>query len=332
MIPLHKSLLGNASMTDAYRTGLINFIKGNNLDGTPRYHMGDIIHSKPLQLHIAGGRNIIFVGSNEGYLHAINDYDDVTNANNGTEAFAYMPSELLSNIDRQFKGNLTTSGHMYGVDGPVTLWIDETNSTDYSKVGNSVLDTSNNEKAYIFFGLRRGGMSYFALEVTDPDNPQLVWKINNTSPYLANLGHTWSQPVVAQLKWKPHTNLKPVVVFGGGYNEDTDGDEIAGGNAVFIRNALDGSHVWSTEIAEADSSLAPDKIDNAVPSRIRALDIDRNGSIDRLYFGDTDANIWRVDLNASNYNADTTDNDDITKAQMHKFAELKTGDRQTQVL
>ncbi len=316
-----KTLLGNASMSDVYRTDLINFISGKKLDGSPRHHMGDIIHSKPVQLHIAGGRNIIFVGSNEGYLHAINDYADETDVKNGTEAFAYMPSELLVNIDKQFTGNLSTSEHIYGVDGPITLWLDESASADYSKVGNGVLDA--NEKAYLFFGLRRGGKSYFALEVTDPDNPELVWKIDNTTDaYLAKLGDTWSQPVVAQLKWKPHNNLKPVLVFGGGYNEDASGEEIAGGNAVFIRDVSDGSHVWSTEVAEANASLAPDKIGNAVPSRIRVLDVDRNGSIDRLYFGDTDANIWRVDLNASDYTGVAADKSDVKLAKMHKFAEL----------
>ncbi len=92
---------------------------------------------------------------------------------------------------------------------------------------------------------------------------------DSTDAYMARLGHSWSQPVVAQLKWKPNTSLKPVIVFGGGYNEDSDGDEIAGGNAVFIRDALNGSHVWSTQVAE-DAGLATDDIENAVPSRRRS--------------------------------------------------------------
>ncbi len=303
-----KSLLGNASMTDAYREDLIDYIRGENTDGSTRFHMGDIIHSKPVQLHIAGGRNIIFAGSNEGYLHAINDAD-------GTEAFAYMPSELLVNIDKQFTGAATPK-HIYGVDSPITLWIDESASVNPANIGNSILDTVDGEKAYLFFGLRRGGKSYFALEVTDPDIPALIWKNSYGS------GDSWSQPVLTQLMWKPNTTPKPVLVFGGGYNEDASGIETAGGNEVFIVDAITGSQVWSTKVAEADTTLAPDTIDNAVPSRIRVIDVDRNGSVEWLYFGDTGGNLWRVDLNASNFNADTTDDNDISKATLHKFAEL----------
>ena len=304
-----KVLLGNGSMSDSDRNNLIDFIRGEKLDGSSRNHMGDIIHSKPVQLHIAGGRNVIFAGSNEGYLHAINDAD-------GTEAFAYMPSELLKNIDPQFN-NTASPNHIYGVDSPITLWLDESASTIAANIGNGILDSG--EKAYLFFGLRRGGKSYFALEVTDPDNPALIWKNSYGS------ADSWSQPVLTQLMWKPNTAPKPVLVFGGGYNEDATGFETAGGNEVFIVDALTGSQVWSTKVAEADTSLAPDAIADAVPSRVRVIDVDRNGSVERLYFGDTGGNLWRVDLNASNFNADTTDDNDISKATLHKFAELGGG-------
>ena len=72
-----KALLGNGSMTDAYRNNLLDFIRGNNSDGTPRYHMGDMLNGKP-QLVSYGTSTYLFAGSNEGYLHAID-------ANTGVE-------------------------------------------------------------------------------------------------------------------------------------------------------------------------------------------------------------------------------------------------------
>ena len=310
-----------ATVDSVLKVELIKYIKGFNPDDTPRYHMGDIIHSKPVQLIKSGTTSdtkTIFVGTNEGFLHGFNDAD-------GTELFAYMPSELLPNIQKQYT-KAATNGHIYGVDGPITLWIDET-STKSNPVlyGNGKLDDAYGEKAYLFFGLRRGGYKFYALDVTNPADPQLVWEPKRLA---VNSGNSWSQPVVAMLKTDLATSSnppKPVLVIGGGYSEDADGDEIpAEGNAVYIIDAIDsstgGDIIWQTPTS---SSLAPDgAIANAIPSRIRVIDIDRNGSIDRLFFGDTGGNIWRVDLNASYYDTNAGNDGDLSKATLYKVAEL----------
>lgn len=307
-------ITGTGVAENALKNDLVKFIKGiNPADDTVRYHMGDILHSKPTQLVKSDGSKTIFVGTNEGYLHAIKDSD-------GTELFAYMPQELLPNIKKQYEKS-ASNGHIYGVDGPLTLWLDERNSTA-DKFGNGVLDSG--EKAYLFFGLRRGGKHYYALDVTNPTSPVLKWK----NSY--GVGDSWSQPVVSMLKLHNETNLKPVLVFGGGYNEDTAGNEITGeGNSVFIVNAVEtagsfnpGDKIWE---APTSTGLAPDgSISHAVPSRIRVIDVDRNGSIDRLYFGDTGGNIWRADLNASLYDSNTGNDGKISDAKLYKIASLGT--------
>jgi len=101
------------------KADLVTFIRGTDpSDNSARNHMGDIIHSKPVQLSY----NPL-------------DEDDVTN---GTEAYAYMPRELLKNINKQYSQSATD--HIYGVDGPITLWLDESNSSPL-KVGNGILDS-----------------------------------------------------------------------------------------------------------------------------------------------------------------------------------------------
>ena len=298
---------------------LVTYIKGTNpVDNTVRNHMGDIIHSKPVQLSFANGRKTIFVGSNEGYLHAINDYPLETDARNGTEAFAYMPNELLKNIKGQFSG-IVQLNHIYGVDGEITVWLDESGNSNKLEVGNNVLDVASGEKAYVFFGLRRGGTTYTALEVTDPDSPRLVWSKS------FGTGNSWSRPVVTNLIWKPNTDSKPVIILGGGFNDDDSGIEIAGGNNVYVIDAMTGDTVWSASTAFSQSNVtnfSGTALPNAVPSSIRAIDLDRNNSVDRLYFGDTGANIWRVDLNAANFDADNTNNNDMNKATLHRIAAL----------
>ena len=316
LINLDDSIANQAfgldSTQDALKTDLVKYIRGFNADDTPRNHMGSIIHSIPVQLEYADGSKLIFVGTNEGYLHAINDSD-------GSEAYAYMPRKLLRNIKRQYSGSSALDGYIYGVDSPITVWIDESSSPEK----NGILDAG--EQAYLFFGLRRGGKAYYALNVTDPASPSLAWKLtNNTAnrPELSALGHTWSQPVMSKLKWGDYDAPRDVIIFGGGYNENKNGKEKAGGNRVFIVDAKTGERVWDSLIAENASLVYGGTLSNAIPGKIRALDVDRNGSVDRLYFADTGANIWRVDLNAGNFSGTPADAGDVTKAKIFKFASL----------
>lgn len=287
-----KQKLGNAGMSDGHRSKLLNFIRGKRLDGTNRYHMGDIIHNKPVQVSY-GTNKVIFVGTNEGFVHA---FDTAT----GKEIFAFMPEELLKNIEPQFQAveNSAKSKHLYGVDGKFSLYHDDTNH-------NNQVDGA--EKVILYFGLRRGGKHYYALDVTTPATPKLLWKNRSNA-------HSWSTPVLAKLKYRPNNAPKPVIIYGGGYSDDASGNEIVGrGNAVYIVDALTGNIVWKTKPAHG--------ITHAVAAPVRVVDVDQNGLADRLYFSTTGGNIWRVDLNASNLNGSGTLND-LRQAKVTKFASL----------
>ena len=315
-------------ITTAEKANLVKYISGTNpADDTARNHMGDIIHSKPVQLQFAGaspntGRKIIFVGTNEGFLHAINDSHVEGAASNGTEAFSFMPRELLKNIKPQYE-NTPSASHRYGVDGLITVWIDESaNTNNPHQVGNGLVDVNNGEKAYVFFGLRRGGNSFTAINVTNPDQPILLW----SKPF--DNGNSWSQPVIANLKWKAsQPKAKPVMVIGGGFTDNEYGEVNGKGNNVYIIDIETGNVVWDTSDAFGGSGLITNfsgsALPNAVPARIRVIDLDRDNSIDRLYFGDTGANIWRVDLNAAYYTSTSPTGDFVkNKATLHRIAAL----------
>ncbi len=302
-----KTLLGDAAMDDDTQTALLNFIQGYEKDGaTARYHIGDIIHSKPVVITY-GTEKRVFIGSNEGFLHSFD-------AKTGKEKFAFMPQLLLKNIDVQYR-NQSSDKHLSGVDAEITSWINDVNH-------NGQWDTG--EKVVLFFGLRRGGKAYYALDVSDPTkDPTLLWKIDASMPDFSELGQTWSTPVLTQLRYGKDATLRPVLIFGGGYNERIDEEETKlrvaestnnAGTSVYIINALTGDFIW-----RADSSDG--QIEYSVPGSVRALDMDRNGSVDRLYFGDMGGNIWRVDLNAGDFEASPTLHD-LSKAKLSKLAAL----------
>jgi hypothetical protein len=274
----------NPVIGDAERARLIDYIKGWDDQGKPRHHMGDIIHSKPVFVDYPSGRRVIFVGTNEGFLHAINDTD-------GSEAFAYMPSDLLSHIKIQ-KDNNPNDSHPYGVDGQITIWKGKINETDAD------------ESVLLLFGLRRGGKAYYALNVTDPDAPKLQWrKVHGTG----RLGFSWSQPKTARVI---HDGTpKNVVVFGGGYVDDHANEAIDSGTGadVFIVDMKDGSTVWSA------SKLANNPLKYAIPGGIRVMDLDGNGFADHFYFADTGGFVWRIDIK------DTYKPDGV---KLYQFADL----------
>ena len=100
-------------------------------------------------------------------------------------------------------------------------------------------------------GLRRGGNYYYALDVTHPDSPTLMWSISPSTPGYSKLGQTWSQPVLAHIETGTDVNpqTRDVLVFGGGY--DTRQDNYSpnapdpSGNAIYIADAHTGALVWS---------------------------------------------------------------------------------------
>ena len=44
-------------------------------------------------------------------------------------------------------------------------------------------------------GLRKGGNGYFALDVTNPDAPQVLWEYTNPT----DVGETWSEPFIGKV-------------------------------------------------------------------------------------------------------------------------------------
>ena len=294
--------------TEAYKKKLINFIRGWKKGDTSkdaRQHMGDMLHSEPVIVTYKNGdkdgvgkEQYIFAATNEGYIHA---FDTET----GEEKFAFMPKQLLKNIEHQFVGDGNGNGeHIYGIDGPLT----------YVKDGSNV---------YLYFGLRRGGRAYYALDVSDVTKPKLMWKIDGANGGdFARLGQAWSQAYLANVK--VGREKKTALIFSGG--NDTKFDYgISGGydensvkentmqadlaDDIYIVNAKTGERIWSMR-----ESMQNTDVKHAIPAAPRVLDTNNNGYIDRMYFSDTGGNVWRLNL--------YEDLSDPTKSSLIKLAEL----------
>lgn len=269
----------------------------NSVSDQPRdWILGDILHSQPLVLNYGALNGFtssepdlrILVGTNAGFLHMFGD-------NNGQEDWAFFPKEM-GPILRQRRLNPVSIDHVYGIDASPVAY---TNDVD----NDGTLDVSDGDKVWVYFGLRRGGHTLYALDVSDPDNPSYLWSIDPSVSGFSELGQTWSAPQIARIPGYKDDNgaPKPVLIFGAGYDTNKDDTGIATpdsiGRGLFVVDAETGALVWSiTPAQNSATNLQEPELLHSVPADVTILDSNGTGLADRIYFVDTGGNIWRVDM------------------------------------
>ena len=157
-------------------------------------------------------------------------------------------------------------------------------------------------EALVFAGMRRGGRSYYAFNVTVPTDPKYIWRIIGGSGDFTELGYTWSEAKVAKVMLG--TTPTDVLVFGGGYdpvaNDALPQGTATMGRGIFMVNARTGDLLWRVGPTPASGSPAPTLTENgmacSIPADVVTLDADSNGYIDRIYAVDTCGNVWRANV------------------------------------
>lgn len=279
---------------------LKSWIRGfdvNNDSTKPRHYLGDPLHSEPVVITYGGDKdnpdNTIYFGSNQGFIHAIS-------ANNtGKEEFAFMPKELHS-IQNIFYENNTPAGiRPYGMDGPITSWMYDLNANNVIYNESKALESG--EHVYIYAGMRRGGRSYYGLNVTDRSTPSLLFKIEGgVTTGFEKLGQTWSKMTIAKVMFNGAQRF--VLFFTGGYDTNQDGNNITKadsvGNAIYMVDASDGTLLWTASNKDADLNI-PEMI-NSIPASLSAIDITGEGNVDYLIAADTGGRVFRIDIKQGN--------------------------------
>jgi len=303
---LTAQLLGIAEgATQPSREQLLQWARGVDIDGEygpvggTRQELGDPLHGQAVVVQYGGSDDnpdlAVFFSTNDGYLHAVDE-------NSGEELFAFVPPELLPNLIDLYNNDPGTP-RPYGLDGTLVPWVNDIDEDGTIEAGDHV---------YLYGGMRRGGHSYYAYDVTSRSQPKLLWRISNDPDGdgtpdgdFAELGQTWSTPVLGKISL--NGNDRKVLIFGGGYDPDQDAnmlptDDIMG-RAVYIVDARSGQRLWWAGPSGSGADLALTAMTNSIPSKVNAIDIDGDGYIDRLYVGDTRAQIWRFDIRKDNVGA-----------------------------
>ncbi len=260
---------------------------GDIINSTPVYvgkpnanlHAGDTSYASFAAAN-ANRKPAVYVGANDGMLHAFKAPDastacTATGADCGRELFAFMPTEAMAVLQ---ESDPSTSkypywdpqyDHAYSVDGEITV-ADIKDGTTWRTV--------------LVGTMGRGGKSIFALDVTNPDAPSLLWEKTVSDAAVGTyLGNALGRPIIAKVAdgdWR--------VFLGNGPNSTSD-------SAVLIMlDAATGANKGSINTAATgDNGLSAvnvwDERGTTIPSK-------PDGNFDTVYAGDLRGNLWKFDL------------------------------------
>lgn len=260
------------------------------------HRLGDIIHSAPVHVGVPNApypdyiesvaystfkngtartdlstatddRNgTIFVGSNDGMLHAFN-------ATDGTEQFAYIPNFMFSTASNAGFHYLANPSYAHNY---------------YTDLTPTVADVfvGDNWKTMLVAGLRGGGKGIFALDITDEGDPEFGFEYTHV-----DMGYTFSEIQIAKMN-----NGKWAAIFGNGYNNTGDGS--AKLFIVYLDGTTDPLVIGTGAGSIANGDCADAGSDCNGLSTPAVADLNGDGKVDRIYAGDVHGNMWSFKVGA----------------------------------
>jgi hypothetical protein len=287
---------------------------GNGDFAERRYDMGDPLHTRPAVVIYGGDaadpETVVFSVTNDGFLHAFDP-------DSGEEYWAFIPWDLLDRMLPLYRNGIAKPRTSLGLDGTLRV-------LKLDKNRNGIVDAESDgsgDRVILYFGMRRGGSNYYAVDVTNKESPELLWIAGPTtdaavpaSNQLPLIGQTWSRPVVTRMKVPGHSNTNGttddttddnyVVMFGGGYDPDQDvaipqayvDDDV--GTGIYMLDAFTGELLWRAG-PDSGAELQLSEMTAAIPADLTALELTNDGFVDLVYVGDLQGRVWRLDFDSN---------------------------------
>jgi len=238
---------------------------------------------------------VIYVGANDGMLHAFDAGTGVTGFDaggnpiidfgTGAEKWAYVPREVAPTLSRMTNPTFE-----------FTPYVDSTPAVRDVFIGASW-------RTLLVGSLRRGGQGIFALDVTNPNVDEtalsassvVLWEFSDDVAGGGRMGFTYGRPNISRL-----ANGRWVVIVPASYNSEQDTasePQVApadpalpsGGSTLFVLDAANGAIIRQFDFTPAES---------------RGLTAPTMGDYESDFIdefavaGDLQGNLWRFDLSS----------------------------------
>lgn len=221
---------------------------------------------------------MVYVGANDGMLHAFN-------ATTGVEEWAFIPTPALSEMWR-IADSTYSANHRFYVDGsPSVNSVCVANCDKNTATWKTILVAGMNAGVVLGSDPDTGDAysGYFALDITDPDNPKFLWEINSQTAGFANkIGFTTGNVEIGKVVDASGTT-KWAAVFSSGYKT------AAGTTHLFVVDAYTGSAIRTINLPAAAEGLSRIRIQTTHPQT--------DATFSNAYGGDLAGNVWRMNVN-----------------------------------
>lgn len=306
----------------AQGANLVNYLRGqrgfedrasnapNNVFRLREAVLGDIVNSRPefvgqasqafldpgyenYKSITASRRRMVYIGANDGMLHAFD-------ADTGNELWAFVPSEVIKNMWKLADVNYDSKHDYFVNNAPIAADVCVAACDD---------SASASWRTILVGGLGAGGREFYALDITDPDSPKLLWEFDNTLTGAGdpNMGYSYAEPRFTKLadgSWvvllSSGYNNMPEPAVGSGPNDTPIGDTPYNtGNGIgylYVVDPLTGDTVKSIATG-AGSTTSPSGFAKFSTFSINPF---ANQSALYVYGGDLEGNLWRFDINEDN--------------------------------
>jgi type IV pilus assembly protein PilY1 len=282
---------------DAMLKARIDYIRGDKTHESNIFRKRDsmlgssansipVYQEKVPNMGVNNGKNMLYLGANDGMLHAIN-------ADTGTEEFSFIPRGALPKLYEH-----TDIGY---IDKPLVESTPALN-TIYVKSKNAAGQTISTPKVMLASGMGAGAKGMFAINVTKPQvngtaisTTDIMFEFSDKDD--EDMGHVIGQPEFVKIAGKDY------IAVTSGYNNNSSSTGAQYLYLLDINKAYTAAWVKGINYYKYAIGDANNLTNNGLSAPASYQETYGTYETKYIYTGDLNGSLWKFDFSAKNINS-----------------------------